>query len=298
MRTLYLCIGLGAEQFTKVFGEPKGKEKIRAATAKLRPLFEDRLPDSASTEEIDLVSEGSKLHEGYEDGSIYQFAKYDIEKMPSDEELIGDLQDTVRFYELMVNDPLMPSVDELVVSALDVPKPATIPSITVVDFTPRKTRNKKGGSKSGGSSKPRRSKESAKVGLAGEEVVFEEERRKLRGLGLDELADQVKPHYKNAEYPGWDITSFDADGDKIFIEVKSSMSKTISSIELTINEWTAAQKPKNRNKYCLYLVTSALSDSPKIERLEDPAGFVEESILKIEPSTFLLSLSSQIAKSK
>ena len=90
--------------------------------------------------------------------------------------------------------------------------------------------------------------------------------------------------------PGWDITSFDENREEIFIEVKSTTGKTITSVDLTENEWKAASNPENRKKYYLYLVTEALSDSPPIQILENPYAWVNSGKLGIRPTVQELSL--------
>ena len=62
------------------------------------------------------------------------------------------------------------------------------------------------------SKKKRRTQQSKKIGLAGEEHVYEYEYNKLKNLKKKDLADKIKKHFEVYEYPGWDITSFDKDG--------------------------------------------------------------------------------------
>ena len=141
------------------------------------------------------------------------------------------------------------------------------------------------------SSKGRRSKESLKVGNAGEIAVLKSEKDKLRKAGLDDLVEQVVHESAEGNTPGWDITSFDENREKIFIEVKSTTSKTITSVDLTENEWKAASNPENRENYYLYLVTEALkTDSPPIQILENPYDWVNSGKLGIRPTVQELSL--------
>ena len=93
---------------------------------------------------------------------------------------------------------------------------------------------------------------------------------------------------EKGNYPGWDISSFDESGSPICIEVKSTTGNAITNVELTANEWLAAQTEGKR--YKIYVVTQALKSSPKIEVLEDPSAYVAQKQLKIEPSVFKLSL--------
>jgi hypothetical protein len=290
LQRLYLIIGFGANQFTETFGISDGRKKIRQAVKKVQPLFVDRLPAQRMLDGIDLQSEGSKLHKGYEDGSIYCWKNYDTTDLPSGSVLIDDLKTAVEFYEMMIADPLMPSLEDLVVSAAPVSPPEIEAVVEQVEFAPRVKKKKSSSSSSSGGGKKRYSRQSQKVGLAGEEIVLLAEIEKLEAAGRPDLAKNIIPHYKVGETPGWDITSFDSSGNKIYIEVKSTVSKTMSSLELTRNEWRAAQKPENRNKYCLYLVIGVFSKKLKIVKMNNPAEWIEENGLSIEPSIYELSL--------
>ncbi len=93
-----------------------------------------------------------------------------------------------------------------------------------------------------------------------------------------------------AEYFGWDITSFDDDGNEIFIEVKSSVGKVVSNVNLTVNEWNAAREMARRDHYYIYIVTDALSAAPQIERLRNPASYIDTRQLDCEPILYELQL--------
>lgn len=95
----------------------------------------------------------------------------------------------------------------------------------------------------------RYSPESRKVGDAGERVVLSYERDRLTKQGRPDLADRIRWHAQNQEFVGWDITSFDGDDHEIFIEVKSSVGKTISAVNISVNEWQAACDPARRDRY-------------------------------------------------
>ena len=104
-------------------------------------------------------------------------------------------------------------------------------------------------------------------------------------------SEEVVHESAEGNTPGWDITFFDENGEKIFIEVKSTTSKTITSVDLTENEWKAASNPENRENYYLYLVTEALkTDSPPIQILENPYAWVNSGKLSIRPTVYELSL--------
>jgi hypothetical protein len=101
---------------------------------------------------------------------------------------------------------------------------------------------------------------------------------------------KIVHHAAKGETPGWDITSYDADGQEMFIEVKSSIGKVISTVEITANEWAAAHHKQHRDKYHLYFVTEALSRAPCIEILRAPHTYVASGELILDPSAYQLDL--------
>ena len=137
--------------------------------------------------------------------------------------------------------------------------------------------------------KKRRTQQSKKIGLAGEEHVYEYEYNKLKSINKKDLADKIKKHFEVHEYPGWDITSFDKNGNKIYIEVKSTKGTEINQLEITSNEWEAARA--QGQKYYIYLVNNALNEKIKIfEMIQDPSQLVEEEKIEISTSVFELKL--------
>jgi Holliday junction resolvase-like predicted endonuclease len=127
----------------------------------------------------------------------------------------------------------------------------------------------------------RYSKQSKTTGDAGEKAVIKY--LQSYGQGISDIrwvADEGKT-------PGWDIEYRDANGESIKVEVKSSQSKTITSVELTVNEWRAAEE--HRSKYRLALVGSCLSLEPVIEFVDDPFGMAEEGGVSIRSTRFELS---------
>ena len=73
--------------------------------------------------------------------------------------------------------------------------------------------------------------------------------------------------------------------------MKSSTGKTITSVDITDNEWKAASSPKYRENYLLYLVTEVLATiNPPIKILRNPWGYVAKDQLDIRPIVHELSL--------
>jgi hypothetical protein len=99
-----------------------------------------------------------------------------------------------------------------------------------------------------------------------------------------QILQEVVWHSRGLEFPGWDITSFDEEGEPFYIEVKSSVGRDVSSVCFTANEWNTALDSKISDRYWIYIVTEALSSRPRIERLNNPARFVHQKELQCDRS--------------
>lgn len=289
LQRVYLSFGLGVTQFDRHFGKNNTSiSKMREGAERVRGLCEGLGPPARlSQTTIDLsASSGARNYRAYEAGTILAFPPYVLSDLPSDELLESDYREVIEFYIRLVEDPTIPEVEELVEASVQLVEPSIISEMRV--FEPRPPARARGQGSRGG--KQRRSKESRKVGNAGEIAVVAAEKQRLIEAGFPNLADQVDHLAARGQTPGWDIASFDEEGHSILIEVKASKGKSINSIEITRNEWLAAQAPTNRGRYFIYLVTDALSVAPQIEVIKDPFGYVENNVLTVEPSTWELSL--------
>lgn len=294
LKRLFLEFGFGTTQFTEHFKKKKEcYKKIRTAAKalqeqhekKLLSLFEQALNDEVSLEPIDLAATSQDaLHEAYEQSSIYS-VEYPLSDLPSDNHLENHFNSFLSLYREIVLDPFTPDMEDLFEWSVEPAKTTGKSTITIFEPRPAKKRGKVASNKS---SKGRRSKESLKVGNAGEMAVLNYEKEKLREAGLTDLANKIIHESAAGNKPGWDITSFDENGTKIFIEVKSSTGKTITSVDITDNEWKAASVHKD--KYFLYLVTKALATSPPIEILRNPWDYIDKKVLDIRPLVYEFSL--------
>jgi len=134
-------------------------------------------------------------------------------------------------------------------------------------------------------------KKADKIGKKGEGWVFEYEKCKLIKLGKSDLAEKVIWHRNHAidRTPGWDITSYDANGEQIFIEVKSTTGETLNEVILTVKEWQKATEDSLCNKYLIYLVTNVLT-KPNLEIIRNPSSYVQAKKLEISVESYSLSL--------
>jgi hypothetical protein len=289
MSTVTLTLAFGTTQFEKQFGGPSAAfPRMRLAATRLQDMFEQLIPDRLSRGSVNLyAAPRQKLQYAYQQSAILSYPPYAIPALPPESELAADLQELVRVYSEMVSDPLEATVDRLVEAVVE---PPTSPQeIEALDFTPRPPA-KVHAPGTNGSRNRRYSPESKKVGNAGEQVALKYEVARLTSAGRPDLAERIVWHAKDCDYVGWDITSFNLDESVIYIEVKASLGKTISTVCLTVNEWEAALDPARRNSYYVYIVTSALSSNPVIERLRNPAGSVENAQLSCEPIVYELDL--------
>jgi hypothetical protein len=289
MQSVTLTIAFGTTQFETQFGGPKAAfPRMREAVGRLQGLFKDIVPARYSGEAIDLkATRKQKLHYAYEQAAIFSLPPYQMAALPPENVLVDDFLETVGLYGLIVEDPVRPDVEQLLQSSIPDPGPPT--TIEVTGFVPRPAAKPRAtGAKPG--TRRRYSAESRKVGDAGELAVMLHEAQKLVKLGHAALVPKIMHHAAKGEFPGWDITSYGADGKPIFIEVKASIGKVISTIDITANEWAAAQHEQHRDCYHLYLVTEALSKTPRIEVLQAPYGYVSRGELALDPSVYQLDL--------
>jgi hypothetical protein len=297
MKRLVLEIGLGATQFEKRFGTgQKMLAKVEEGASLVRKASDYILPKVLSPSTLQRISSSpvqlldgmrSPKHEAYERCSIYSLS-YDLAATTDPVSFENDYKEILSLYCEMVGSPLVPEVEDL--PWTDVNATAKKHTIETSLFVPLKPKTeRKTGTGSGIARKY--SKQSDKVGREGERIVFELEKQKLEDLGRSDLAQKVIWHrdYAKDRTPGWDITSYDESGKKIFIEVKATVANSITSIQLTSNEWETAAKPNIHDCYLIYLVTSALTD-PKIEVLADPHSFVSQNKLEIAVATWVLDL--------
>ena len=304
-KKLYLSIGIGATQFQEIYGTTNEcLDKISIARDQFQNLFK-RYKPANTLDKIDLLEDdlnfeeplkgsGRNLVSCYERGTNFS-KEYNIDQI-NDEILTKDLNEYINLYANIVNDPNAENLDIIAETtidnaALDKNKKNISKDYKIPAFVPREKVKKKIRKIStvALSKKKRRTQQSKKIGIAGEEHVYEYEYNKLKNLNKTDLADSIKKHFEVYEYPGWDITSFDKNGNEIYIEVKSTKGTTINQLEITSNEWSAAKA--QGQKFFIYLVNNALNEKVKIfETIQDPYKLVEEEKIEISTSVFELKL--------
>ena len=301
-KKLYLSVAIAGTQFQDLYGMKKeAVEKIDIFTRNWSNLFKHLDPGNQNVN-IDLLEDDLDFEEPisgssrnltllFEKGSFFT-KEYDLLNL-TDKELNEDLSKYINIYDEIVNDPKSENFDIGAESVLDkkeqVKKDELDFDYTIPDFQPKeKIKKKREESTSTKAKYKRASQDSKATGKAGEDYVFEFEVKKLKKVNKPELASKVYNHDENREYPGWDITSYNEKGEKIFIEVKSSKkSKTVFNI--SANEWEAAKR--EGNKYFIYIVENALTDKIKIvARIQNPLKYLEDEKIEVNVSQYEIRL--------
>ena len=130
----------------------------------------------------------------------------------------------------------------------------------------------------------RKSDRSREVGDWAEERVLEHLRKTLSSGGRDSLRWVAQ----EGETPGWDISYEDDDGQLIAVEVKGTTLSRFSSLEMTSNEWSAAERMGSR--YVLALVVRAASSKASLALMQNPFSAKERGLLAVEPLSWRLRM--------
>lgn len=147
------------------------------------------------------------------------------------------------------------------------------------------------GNKGNGNSNPDYEKEARllkMLGNRGEKVVFDLEKNRLSENGKKILAEKVE----RAKYDhlGYDIKSFEENGEPRYIEVKTTRSKIgNANFFLSINELNTARELQN---YYVYIVYEIESKQPKVWKLENPFKPENKNVVRT-PINFRVSINVQ-----
>ena len=109
---------------------------------------------------------------------------------------------------------------------------------------------------------------------------------KLIAAGRKDLADKIVQHYKVLDYCGWDITSYDEQGNEIFIEVKSTTGGNIFGFIMSPNEWSKANTPDIAARYKIYREQKALSQTPEIHVIDNKNELISPNEKEAKPTGY------------
>lgn len=241
MQNVYLCLMQGYTRYNKRF-KAKGNEYIKMVTN----YFQHRLglkDDKISNNLINLKSD-SQLPKGYELGDIYHFA-YSKNNLPSNDQMLKDLLimiDYLRDTKQIMYDPndVDSSIDYVLrnvsnykdelfgnkddIFHTDIKKNNYVHLTKNIDYMAKEEEN-------------------SRIGFLGEQKIMNVERNKLIQLGMNDLANNVEQvSITQGDGLGYDIHSFDSNGDDLYIEVKSTKGDKNINFCITSNELKAMKK--------------------------------------------------------
>lgn len=140
-----------------------------------------------------------------------------------------------------------------------------------------------------------RQKQAAEIGEKGEFFVFKTEKKFLEDSCKDDLAEKVYWVAKEDVAAGYDILSFDLDGNPKYIEVKTSQFDLLE-FYLTENELNTAQK--HGESYWIYKVVN-INSSPQIAlKIQNPAEAIANGKLKLKPTEYRVIIGDEVKESK
>ena len=96
----------------------------------------------------------------------------------------------------------------------------------------------------------------------------------------------VKQYEILNDFPGYDIKSFNKNGDEIYIEVKSTKSEVKSYFEISRNEVEASEKLKDQ--YFIYHVVDVLKNPKIMKSIQNPFKKIEKGEILIDPFMYQL----------
>lgn len=289
MKGVYLSLNQGWTYFKDKYKRKLGKEKI-LKVAKMWQVRLQSVLNEFSFDSIDLesVNKNSDLPEGYELGHICG-KYYSADNLPSEKELRIDLQNMLALFRELKGNMINLSIEDTnndLLASYDIknfPKDkknkskstTAINSIiedegigTILEFLPKTIdevgENKESDHKSKKSEQLdyiEKTKEQQKLGLAGEYMVLQYEKEQLKKYGIDKEIIHVSKD--EGDDKGYDIRSYDSNGNEIYIEVKTTTGNSNQPFYITDNEVKFSRA--NKENYYLYRVFNFASVEKKGE---------------------------------
>ena len=115
------------------------------------------------------------------------------------------------------------------------------------------------------------------LGKQGELIVQKLEKEFLKNNNLMNLVEKVKQVSLDNDSLGYDILSFDEQGNEKYIEVKSTTKSPSNEVNFFIssNQLKVAEKTDN---YYFYVVFNAKTKTPKIWRIKNPIKYLKNGL--------------------
>lgn len=133
-------------------------------------------------------------------------------------------------------------------------------------------------------------KEAERIGELGELFVLDYEKQKLIDINRGDLAEKVRYMSLENVAAGYDILSFNEDGEEMFIEVKSTKHDYMV-FEITQNELATAEE--YGDSFYLYRITKVGSFQPNIHKFRNLHSLIHSGEFNITPTSWRISLTDK-----
>ncbi len=280
MSGFYLCLGQGITNFEK-FGRSKDEIMYKVAN-----YYKEKISCNFSKDEIHLLSLTSN-GKGYEKVNILN--KYYSKELINTYNFEQDLVEMLEIYDELSKEMKYQTYDEVIENLISNTDPNFIMEKDAVNLLEKELLESSGleeteiatlklsdipeGRKTSKYSEmskktirkidyAKKQKKNAENGLIGEKLVMAYEAEKLRSYGKEELIEKIKWISKEDDGTGYDILSFDENGNEIYIEVKSTADNENAVFFISTNEINTMEKLKE--KYFVYRVYNVKSKNPSV----------------------------------
>ena len=280
MSGFYLCLGQGITNFEK-YGRSKDEIMYKVAD-----YYKEKITSNFSKDEIQLLSITSN-GKGYEKVNILN--KYYSKELINTYNFEQDLMEMLEIYDELSREMKYQTYDDVIENLISNTDPNYIMEKDAVNILEQELlesseleeaeiitlklsdipEGRKTSKFSEMSKKTirkidyvKKQKKNAENGLIGEKLVMSYEAEKLRSLGKEELIEKIKWISKEDDGTGYDILSFDENGNEIYIEVKSTADNENAVFFISTNEINAMEKLKE--KYFVYRVFNVKSKNPLV----------------------------------
>lgn len=263
MNSVYLSLNQGWTFFNDTYGR-NAKNNISKVSRYWQSTLANRT-DRMTTEPIDLTSSlqnKNTLVSGYELGNIFSI-KYDSDNLPDNDQLLTDLKDMLFCLneikaDLINEKNLQQNIDYILSLGLNlnpllnnnnIKKIAK--KIPKIELTETDSVVKEPDKKGRKIDYDTLQKQNSMIGFLGEKIVLKYEKNRLSNdPDLSQRIEHVSQ--TKGDGLGYDILSFDSQGNEIFIEVKTTTQGKNTPFYMSSNEVSFANK--HPDNYFLYRV--------------------------------------------
>ncbi|MGX7043473.1 MrcB family domain-containing protein [Leuconostoc holzapfelii] len=300
MSRVYLSLNQGWTFFNENYGN-NAEKTIKKVASYWQNTLANRT-DRMTIDPIDLTSalpRKNNLVTGYELGNIFSI-KYERDNLPKDDQLLTDLKDMLFCLneiksDLINENDFKQNIDFILTQDLNLnPRLSNnsikkiakkLPDVTLIEESSLKETDKKG----------RKidyvtlQKQNSMIGFLGEKIVLNYEQRKLKEY--PSLSEKIKHvSQTRGDGLGFDILSFNTEGQEIYIEVKTTSQGKSAPFYMSDNEVNFAKKhPDNYVIYRVYNFTD-LNEANDIEFFKLTGHDMEN--VELKPVSFLATVNN------